>query len=395
VKRALFLAALLGACGRAELPAPFDAGAAEAKLPTVAQALRDGDGATALAELDRAASAGPLPDGALLLRALALELSGREADAQGVLAQELDAHPGDGRARALLARHLIEAGQLDEAGRELDMARQLAPRDVTARLLSGRLALARQDDEAALRAFQDVLADDPWGSAAVEAHSGMSQILQRRGPLEAQGAQAHAQAAAELKQMRETLADARARLRKDPRDAEACFQMATAFLALYRDFADNRLRDEAEAALQQMLALKPDDARALFNLGFLRATQRRFDEALDFSRRAVDADPHLMPARLNLALVLTQMGRQAEAVPHMEVVANEAADLKDRVHAHVDIAHLLGDSADPAQRALAASHARAALDLMPTDPFGVRKLLERLEAPSAPAAQPASKPGPP
>jgi tetratricopeptide (TPR) repeat protein len=195
--------------------------------------------------------------------------------------------------------------------------------------------------------------------------------------------------------MRELLADGRARLRKDPRDVEACFQMASAYLALFQGFADSRLRDEAEASLQQMLALKPDDPRALYNLGFVRSTQRRFDEALDFSRRAVEADPHNMPARLNLALVLTQMGRQAEAVPHMEVVADEAPDLHDKVRAHVDIAHLLSDSADPAQRALAASHARAALELMPSDPFGVRKLLERLETPPAPGTPEPSKPGPP
>jgi tetratricopeptide (TPR) repeat protein len=386
--RRLLLALLLAACGETTLQ-PFDAGAAEAALPAVAAALREGDGSTALAELERAAAAGPLPDGALLLRALALDMNGRAEEAQQALQQELEAHPGDGRARALLARHRLEAGELDEAAAELKLARQLAPDDLVVRLIGGRLALARHDDEAALRAFQDVLAEDAWGSAAVEAHSGLAQILARRGPAEAAVARAHEQAAAHLAQLRAALAEARARQRSDPRDVEASWALAATWLGLFRELNDGRLRDEAEAELQRMLKLAPHDARALYSLGFLRGTQRRFDEALDLSRRAVAAAPDDVQARVNLSLLLAQTGHAAEAVPHMEVVAQQAPELIDRVRAHADIAHLLSDSTDSTQKALAASHARAALDLMPSDPFGVRKLLDKLEgsgqAPPAPS----------
>lgn len=381
MRRLLAATLLLAACSEpAGPPVPFDPSVAEAALAPVMEALRAGDGARALAALDELAAAGPLPEGALHYRGLALQAAGRGAEAEQAWREELRLHPGNGRSHALLAQRLLDAGRLDEAAEHLGLARVLAPGWLPARLLEARLALARNEDEAALRAFQDVLAADPWGESAVEAHTGLAQVLARRGPDAAAQAEGHAGAARHLQELYAYLASYRARLQRDPRDAEAAYGVATAYLNLYVQHGDVRLRDQAEQALQHVLSIRPADARALYNLGFVRARQGRYPEALELSRRAVQADPQLVLARVNLALLLVRAGQRDEAVAELSVVAEGAPETADRVRAHAEIARLLADDADPRQRDVALGHAEQALALQPEDPWAMAALAARLRA---------------
>jgi len=79
--------------------------------------------------------------------------------------------------------------------------------------------------------------------------------------------------------------------------------------------------ERAEASCREALALKPDSAEALCNLGVIMARTSRLDEAIRYMTRAVACDPKLIDARMNLAYGLRQTDRLAEAVEqYREVV---------------------------------------------------------------------------
>jgi Flp pilus assembly protein TadD len=74
----------------------------------------------------------------------------------------------------------------------------------------------------------------------------------------------------------------------------------------------------AEAALQKVVAAKPDDYRAWFDLGYVyNATQRRAD-AIDAYRKAVTAKPDVFESNLNLGLLLAKQGDSAEAAKYLK-----------------------------------------------------------------------------
>lgn len=65
----------------------------------------------------------------------------------------------------------------------------------------------------------------------------------------------------------------------------------------------------AEAKLTTWLAAHPDDARALFDAGYVADAQDRLDEAAGFYRRAVDANPQSFEAHLSLGLLLARQSK--------------------------------------------------------------------------------------
>jgi Tfp pilus assembly protein PilF len=97
-------------------------------------------------------------------------------------------------------------------------------------------------------------------------------------------------------------ATARTRLtqaqRLDPRNPSAHF-----YLGLIMQIVDNNAAG-AEAQYREAITEKPQFARALFNLGVLRAKAGATAEALDLYRRAVAADDRLAAAHFNLGLLL-------------------------------------------------------------------------------------------
>src|SRR5580698_3559625 len=56
----------------------------------------------------------------------------------------------------------------------------------------------------------------------------------------------------------------------------------------------------AEAALQKVVAAKPEDYRAWFDLGYVYNATQRASEALDAYRKAVTAKPDVFESNLNL-----------------------------------------------------------------------------------------------
>ena len=69
----------------------------------------------------------------------------------------------------------------------------------------------------------------------------------------------------------------------------------------------------AQAKLEPWLAAHPDDARALFDLGYVADAQNRLDDAASLYGRAVAANPQSFLAHLSLGLLLARQNHFDEA----------------------------------------------------------------------------------
>ena len=83
----------------------------------------------------------------------------------------------------------------------------------------------------------------------------------------------------------------------------------------------------AEADLTPYVAAHPDDARALFDAGYVADAQNRLDDAAALYRRAVQANPKSFEAELMLGLLLARQGKLADA--RLELSAATTLDAGD------------------------------------------------------------------
>ena len=73
----------------------------------------------------------------------------------------------------------------------------------------------------------------------------------------------------------------------------------------------------AQSKLDPWLATHPDDARALFDAGYVADAQNRLDDAAGLYRRAVAANPKSFEAHLSLGLLLARQSKPEEARPEL------------------------------------------------------------------------------
>ncbi|MEL7043960.1 MAG: tetratricopeptide repeat protein, partial [Pseudomonadota bacterium] len=95
-------------------------------------------------------------------------------------------------------------------------------------------------------------------------------------------------------------------LRESPEDGDALYTMAVS----QRLMASH---DEAEATLQQLLLIEPENGRALQEHAHLARDRGERDAAIDRYARALRANPALLSAYRNRITLLGQAGRDAEA----------------------------------------------------------------------------------
>lgn len=74
----------------------------------------------------------------------------------------------------------------------------------------------------------------------------------------------------------------------------------------------------AELKLAAYLTAHPDDARALFDAGYVADAQNKLDDAAGFYRRAVKVNPKSFEAQVSLGLLLARQGKLEEARPELE-----------------------------------------------------------------------------
>ena len=73
----------------------------------------------------------------------------------------------------------------------------------------------------------------------------------------------------------------------------------------------------AQTKLESWLAAHPEDARALFDAGYVADAQNRLDNAANFYQRAVAANPKSFEAHTSLGLLLARQGKLEDARPEL------------------------------------------------------------------------------
>jgi tetratricopeptide (TPR) repeat protein len=71
--------------------------------------------------------------------------------------------------------------------------------------------------------------------------------------------------------------------------------------------------DTATTILEAFLFAHPGHAQALFNLAYVYGLQGRANEAMEVYRQTLEVEPELLPARMNLALLLLEDDKNADA----------------------------------------------------------------------------------
>jgi predicted Zn-dependent protease len=163
----------------------------------------------------------------------------------------------------------------------------------------------RAYNELALRAFKKLGELPP----SIELHAIKAEILSNHGQ--------HLEAANEW----------RAAQKLAPGDPDVEGQLAT---ALYQG------ANYAEAAplLTVLLKHNPDSAGLNFFLGDCLLHMEQPEKALPYLEAAVRQDPKLLPARASLGLTYIRLGRDADAIPHL----NRARELDDDGSIHFQLA---------------------------------------------------------
>lgn len=83
---------------------------------------------------------------------------------------------------------------------------------------------------------------------------------------------------------------------------------------------------EAARALETYLAQNPQDFRAEFNLAYAYSLMDRREDAIRLYRNVLEREKELVPAHLNLGILLVEEGGPAEAVEHLRFVAARQPD---------------------------------------------------------------------
>lgn len=137
-----------------------------------------------------------------------------------------------------------------------------------------------------------------------------------------------AQAAVGNKKYDDAVSLLRQILDSDAKDFQVWTLLGTVYLAQEK-------REEAERAYEGALAVRPTFTLALLNLGRLRASQKRFDDALPLLVRAAETQPQSAEAHYMAGEAYLQIKKGSKAIPHLE----EAARL-GRPEAHLRLAWL-------------------------------------------------------
>ena len=285
-------------------------------------------------------------------QAIALQRSGRLAEAESLYLQVLAEDPDNFTARHFLGVTRAQSGRLQEALADLTLALAIKPDDPEALLNHANILKVLNRPAEALAGYERALAQKPgWAQAEnnrgtvlqslgrhEEALAGYERAL-KAAPNYPEALNNRGSVLQDLKRPAEALAAYDQALRLAPSfaaafnnrgsvllelkrfaDALFCFDRALALRPGDAEVLNNRgnamqglLRyDDAVAAYDQALALRPDYAQALNNRGEALQQLKRHEEALASFDRALPGNPQAFGGAAMAALELCDWKRTAE-----------------------------------------------------------------------------------
>jgi tetratricopeptide (TPR) repeat protein len=277
-------------------------------------------------ELSRARELGYAQASLERLRGLLLARGTQTSEAERLLRPALeDAHGNDPEVAEALTRIYLGTFRLGEAAQILDRWMQESPRDARPYMLRAEIDVSnREGPEILLERYRSALARDP---TLEKAHLGLAEQLRFKG--------AYAEAAAEYAVY----------LARHPDDAVACAWAAHNAMEM-----DNLA--EATRLFNHALARVPNDPEVLAVGAALELRQGHLEEALGYFTQAVKAAPFDHRLRYRRVLLLSRLGRKAEASAELAMVDRLKKDLAQFAQLRKE---LLRNPTDPRLRSEAAT----------------------------------------
>ncbi|XP_019638100.1 PREDICTED: transmembrane and TPR repeat-containing protein 3-like [Branchiostoma belcheri] len=103
-------------------------------------------------------------------------------------------------------------------------------------------------------------------------------------------------------------------LQLDPHHKQSLFNSAV----MMQESGDPALRPEAYRRLYEVLEQEPQNEKVYFNLGMLSMDDKNFTAADQWFRHSIQLKPDFRSALFNLALMLSQIKRDLEALPYLD-----------------------------------------------------------------------------
>ena len=235
--------------------------------------------------------------------------------------------------RYRLAEVLLQQGELDEAGRQVERALEIEPGHARGQLLRARLALARQDWKKALAAVKRCWHDS---HSRRQAHLLAAEAWQRLGET--------SRAEQLLAQVRELPADVPW---PDPlvEEVDGLVVGARARLALASRLAEQGQPEEAVAVLGQVVEDHPRELSAWLMLGELLLRRGRHEMAANALTRTIEIEPGSVEGWFHLGAARFAQGQRRKAGDAFRAVVR----LKpDHTLAHYNLGVCLEQGGDPA-----------------------------------------------
>jgi tetratricopeptide (TPR) repeat protein len=280
---------------------------------------------------DAATSTVAANDRAVQARALVHLQVGELAEAEKLLRRLVESDPEDIDTRRLLAQALIAGARHEEAVKELEAARRLAPDDLELAFALGRAWLGVPNAEAAAAVFSDLARARPIPQTHVligRTYRDFGQYERARAELGAAlkldplARRAHYELGmAAVKEggrgrLEEAIAEFRLELKNAPEDPQASLELGVALV-------ENQDPVRALPALAKAAEALPPEPRALAYLGRAQVGSGQPEEGTASLRKALELArvgganaPALRAIELQLGQALRELGRQEEAAAH-------------------------------------------------------------------------------
>lgn len=271
-----------------------------------------------------------------LLMADALESEGKHEQAFAFYKASLKSLPKLRATHEAMARIYEKTGHADWAAQQMAKARQLAPACAAAsategtkksaecefrakRYLNAIAAVAKHDDTEALywktRAYAELASD---ALAKLTAMKPSQELHELRAELY-RNQRRHLQSVTELKAAL-TFAPNDPRLR---RELAKSLYFARDWDAARKLFAELISEDSRERARDRN---RPADPELQYFYGDVLLQSQQAEAALPYLKAAVDGAPDMPPTHATYGRALVQLGRFADAIPHLEMVLKEDED---------------------------------------------------------------------